>query len=257
MIAARRAAPTVSLAIYEQLRTLIVRGRLLPGTRLTEGDVATQLQSSRTPAREALRRLRQEGLLVPTGAEDGGKSRLAVAPVTRDEATELYLAAAALEGIVAREVATLTVPERKLLSERLRRAEEAFQREAKRRTPDWDRLFEAHDQFHRTLIETLAGPRLRVLLEGLRPHLDRYEYLYGPLLGPGYEATFAEHAAIIRAIAAGNADTAERAVRANWLRGAERLGAVIQRAGETGFLQALRTRGAAWSDAPAPAKGRR
>jgi DNA-binding FadR family transcriptional regulator len=79
-----------------------------------------------------------------------------------------------------------------------------------------------------------------VLLQGLRPHLDRYEYMYGPLMGPGYEATFAEHAAIVRAVASGTADAAERAVRANWLEGAERLGTVVGHAGETGFLRELR-----------------
>jgi DNA-binding GntR family transcriptional regulator len=233
----QHAAPTVSVAIYEQLRTLIVRGRLLPGMRLTEGDVATQLQASRTPAREALRRLRQEGLLVPIGPENGGKTRVAVAPMTREEAKELYVAAGALEGIAAREVATRPAAERKALAARLTRAEDTFEREAKKRSPDWDRLFELHDAFHRTFVDSLAGPRLHVLLDGLRSHLDRYEYMYGPLLGPGYEATFAEHAAIIHAIAEDSADVVERAVRANWFRGAERLGEVVESAGEAGFLR--------------------
>jgi len=82
---------TVSLAIYDQLRALIVRGRLLPGTRVTEVDVAKELRVSRTPAREALRRLQQERLLVPTGASIGAKLRLAVAPVTADEAAVTWL----------------------------------------------------------------------------------------------------------------------------------------------------------------------
>ena len=232
--------PTVSLAIYEELRRLIVRGRLLPGTRLTEADVARELDASRTPAREALRRLRQEGLLVPTGAEDGAKIRVAVAPMTREEARELYLAAGALEGVAARGVTALAAAERRALAERMRRAEDAFEREASRRAPDWDRLFDLHDAFHRALRDALAGPRLRAMLDTLRPHLDRYEYVYAPLLAPGYDATFAEHDAIVRAMAAGSADAAERAVRANWFRGAERLTAVVEQAGEAGFLRALR-----------------
>ena len=80
--AAPPARAAVSLAVYDELRTLIVRGRLLPGTRVTEVDAARELRVSRTPAREALRRLQQERLLVPTGAIDGAKVRLAVAPMT-------------------------------------------------------------------------------------------------------------------------------------------------------------------------------
>jgi hypothetical protein len=120
----------------------------------------------------------------------------------------------------------------------LARAQAACRREATRRTPDWDRLFELHHAFHELLRARLAGPRLRLLLDGLRPHLDRYEYFYGRLHGTGFEATFAEHDAIVAAVAAGRADGAERAVRANWFHGAERLAAAVQRAGEAGVLRA-------------------
>lgn len=236
---APRAPSTVAVAIYDQLRTLIVRGRLLPGTRLTEGDVAMQLEASRTPAREAMRRLRQEGLLVATGAEDGGKIRLAVAPMTRTEARELYLAAGALESVVAREAATRSAAERKALSQRLMKAEDVFEREARRKVPDWDRLFDLHNEFHRILVDALAGPRLKVLLDGLRPHLDRYEYAYGPMLAPGYDATFEEHVTIAQHIGSGSADAIENAVRDNWFRGGARLEAVVERVGETGFLRQL------------------
>ena len=49
---------------YEGLKTMIVRGRIAPGLRLTENDIAARMAVSRTPAREALRRLRADGLLV-------------------------------------------------------------------------------------------------------------------------------------------------------------------------------------------------
>ncbi|MBA3405033.1 MAG: GntR family transcriptional regulator, partial [Gemmatimonadaceae bacterium] len=107
---------TVSLAIYDKLRALIVRGRLLPGTRITEVDVANELRVSRTPAREAMRRLQQERLLVPTGAIDGAKVRVAVAPVTAVEARELYTAAGALEGVIVRNVADCDADDRLALA---------------------------------------------------------------------------------------------------------------------------------------------
>ena len=237
--AAPAAPATVSLAVYDEVRALIVRGRLLPGTRVTEADVAKELQVSRTPAREALRRLQQERLLVPTGATDGAKVRLAVAPMTAGEARELYTAAGALEGVIVRNVSDYDAEERLALSAEMARAQAAFRREATRRAPDWDRLFELHHAFHALLRSRLAGPRLRALLDGLRPHLDRYEYFYGRLHGSGFEATFEEHDAIVAAIESGRADGAERAVRANWFNGADRLARVVQRAGEAGFLRGV------------------
>ena len=231
------APATASLAIYDKVRSLIVRGRLLPGTRVTEADVAKELQVSRTPAREALRRLQQERLLVPAGASDGAKVRLVVPPMTADEVRELYAAAGALEGVIARNVADFSADERLAMAADLSKAQAAFRREATKRTPDWDRLFELHHAFHETLRNSLAGPRLRLLLDGLRPHLDRYEYFYGPLHRSGFEATYEEHDAIVAAIESGRADVAERAVRANWFNGAARLVKIVERVGEAGFLR--------------------
>ncbi|HLL85283.1 MAG TPA: GntR family transcriptional regulator [Longimicrobium sp.] len=235
--AAPRAAATASLAIYDKVRALIVRGRLLPGTRVTEADVAKELEVSRTPAREALRRLQQERLLVPTGASDGAKMRLVVPPMTAEEVRELYAAAGALEGVIARNVTAYTADERVAMAAELAKAQAAFRQEATKRAPDWDRLFERHNAFHETLRTQLAGPRLRLLLDGLRPHLDRYEYFYGPLHRSGFEATYEEHDAIIAAIGSARADVAERAVRANWFNGADRLVKIVEREGEAGFLR--------------------
>jgi hypothetical protein len=156
--------------------------------------------------------------------------------MTADEARELYTAAGALEGVIVRNVPAYDADERLALAAELARAQAAFRREATRRAPDWDRLFELHHAFHELLRARLAGPRLRLLLDGLRPHLDRYEYFYGRLHGSGFEATFEEHDAIVAAVESGRADVAEHAVRANWFNGADRLAGSVQRAGEAGFL---------------------
>ena len=49
---------------YDQLRELIVHGRLAPGSRIIESDIADWLGLSRTPTRSALHRLQQEGYVV-------------------------------------------------------------------------------------------------------------------------------------------------------------------------------------------------
>ena len=74
-----------------------------------------------------------------------------------------------------------------------------------------------------------AGPATLVLLESLRPRLDRYEWLYAPVAGPDFRETFVEHAAFIRAAIEGNGAACERAVRRNWFNGGRRLAAALQR----------------------------
>lgn len=227
--AARRKPASVpaSAGVYDRLRQLIVRGRLPPGDRVTEADVAARLDVSRTPAREALRRLHREGLLVASGGGRGAQMRLAVAPITRAGVEELYQLAGVVEGVAARAVERLSVAERRALAAALSAAERAFRAEARRRPLDFDRLFERHDAFHRTLLDRCAGPETRAVLEAVRPRLDRYEWFYAPLIGPDFHETYAEHDAIIDAVRAGDPDAAERAMRANWWSGAERLAATI------------------------------
>ena len=61
----------------------------------------------------------------------------------------------------------------------------------------------------------------------MRPRLDRYEWLYAPFIGPDFTATYAEHDAIVAAVRDGSAAGAERAVRANWFNGGDRLARVL------------------------------
>ena len=215
----------VARTAYSRLRHLVVRGSLAPSSRIAEDDLATRLGVSRTPAREAMRRLLAEGLLVPDGG--GERPRLAVAPVGSADVIELYDAAGALEGVAARRVSALAAPERRALVARLREREAAFRRATTSRPLDYDELFERHNAFHDALMDACAGPATRTLLEALRPRLDRYEWLYAPVIGPDFSDTFAEHAAVIAAVRAGNGPASERALRRNWMRGGRRLAAAL------------------------------
>ena len=88
----------VTLA-YQKLRELIVLGRLAPGTRIIETTVAARLGVSRTPVRAALQRLQQEGYVVVTSP--GQQSRMSVAPLTQEDAIELFGMVSAVEGLAA------------------------------------------------------------------------------------------------------------------------------------------------------------
>jgi DNA-binding GntR family transcriptional regulator len=213
---------------YEQLRDRIIRGRLKPGYQLVEAGAARELGMSRTPIRAALQRLRLEGLVVSVGG--GERPRLAVAPLSREAVGELYRAAGALEGLAARAVAELPVAARRKLGASMAAHDARFRRAARATALDWNDLFLHHDAFHRELRTAAAGPQVRALLEALRPQLDRYEWIFAPLVGPDFSATYAEHDEIVRAVVDRPAAQIERAVRANWFNGGERLTAVIEEA---------------------------
>src|SRR4051812_23147101 len=99
--------------VYARLRDLIVQGSLAPGSRIVETEIASRLGVSRTPVREALQRLQQEGFV--HGAPGAQQSRLTVAPLTRDDVNELLDVVGALEGVGARRAAQLGDGERQAL----------------------------------------------------------------------------------------------------------------------------------------------
>ncbi|HEX6573945.1 MAG TPA: FCD domain-containing protein, partial [Gemmatimonadaceae bacterium] len=99
--------------------------------------------------------------------------------------------------------------------------------------PEYDRLFELHQAFHRTLIDACAGPETRAVLRTIKPQMDRYEWFYAPMAGPDFTPTRQEHAAIIKAVRHGSGQDLERAVRANWLNASQRLGPLIERLSST------------------------
>src|SRR5689334_9523581 len=107
--------------VYARLRELIVGGLLAPGNRIVETEIASRLGVSRTPVREALQRLLQEGYVIDTlGAQ---QSRLTVAPLTRDDVHELLTVVGALEGIAAHRAASLRADARTALSMALSEAQ--------------------------------------------------------------------------------------------------------------------------------------
>src|SRR5213076_3388596 len=104
--------------VYARLRDLIVQGSLAPGSRIIETEIATRLGVSRTPVREALQRLQQEGFV--NGTPGAQQSRLTVAPLTRADVHELLNVVGALEGLGAFEAAALEETRRRALAAELR-----------------------------------------------------------------------------------------------------------------------------------------
>lgn len=220
-------------ATYHQLRELIVHGRLAPGTRIIEADLTSRLSVSRTPVRDALRLLQQEGFVLGSSA-GGPKARLVVAPLTKEDARELYRIVGRVEGLAARQTAELKPAIRAALVKKLRSSNEGLRDLARIGRPDPNRIFELDLSFHRNIVEASAGPRLLALHNAIKPQTERYWRLYASAIVDRLSVSVAEHAQIIRAIEEGNGDAAEHGVEVNWQNGAERLGKVIDTLGERG-----------------------
>ncbi|MDE2875858.1 MAG: GntR family transcriptional regulator [Gemmatimonadota bacterium] len=215
---------------YTKLRKLIVRGRLAPGSRLIETEIAERLRLSRTPVRSALQRLMQEGYIADPGR--GRQSRPFVAPLTRDDAQELFQIVGELEGLAAWRAARLV--HRRRLVNKLSRLNEKLREEIRRPGPSKELIHQVDTRFHRSYVEGGAGPRLLSLHDAIKPQAERYARLYVDALTDQLALSIDEHQATIDAIEAGEADRAQLAVQTNWRNAGERLGDVIERAGELG-----------------------
>lgn len=231
----RRATPPRAARpefVYRKLRELIVRGQLAPGSRIVETDVSKRLGVSRTPVRGALQRLQQEGYIVDSPSLQ--QSRPTVAPLTHEDAYELFSIVAEVEGLAARFAAQLPAGEREALATELTSINTQFKKAAEAKQQNHNRLWELDERFHRCYVEKGAGPRLQALFEAVKPQAERYERIYVSLLARDLKASVNEHVVIVRAIRSGTPDAAQAAVQTNWRNAAQRLGAVITNVGERG-----------------------
>lgn len=217
---------------YEQLRDLIVHGKLAPGTWVIEADVADRLGVSRTPVRAALQRLQQEGYISTTSR--GRLARASVAPLTRDDACELFGIVGALEGLAASRTATLPVEERKVVVADLGSLNGSLLEEARSARPNPRRIFDLDMAFHRRSFEAGGGPRLLALLGAIKPQAERYIHLYTSALVDEIGTSVEEHGVIVEAIERGDGPAALDAVLNNWINASDRLSRVIDTLGERG-----------------------
>jgi DNA-binding GntR family transcriptional regulator len=217
---------------YVQLRELIVNGRLAPGGRVIESELAERLGTSRTPVRSALHRLQGEGYVVAGGG--GKRTLLTVAPLTREDGRELFWIVGELEAMAANWVARGVGGDRRQVAESMLETNHELLVASNADAPDPARLFDLHTRFHQTYVDACGGPRMQAMHAVVKPQAERYRRLYSTALGGHIHASLAEHEAIAQRIGEGEPEAAELAVKANWRNAAERLARVIERVGERG-----------------------
>ena len=197
---------------YEKLREAIVRGEIAPNSRLVESDVVTSFNMSRGAVRNALIRLEQEGLVVRE-PHRGARVR----QVSDSEAIEILQARAVLEGLAVR-----------LTAERIDEAGAERLRAALTRhrelleSGDLLGASDANADLHAALLQLSGHSTAQRLIHGLNAQTVRYQYR--TILIPGRpRASQAEHAAIVEAVLAGEAEEAEQAMRRHLFNVAEAL----------------------------------
>jgi DNA-binding GntR family transcriptional regulator len=187
---------------YLQLREAIVVGSLQPNERLVEANLSRDFGLGRSAVRTALARLEQDGL-VEREPHRGARVRL----VDEREALEILEARAVLEGLAARHAA------KNASDEDVKRLREILA--SMRKLLDAGDLLAASDEnavLHRTLLEIAGHPTVVRLISLLKSQLVRFQYR--TILAPGRtERSFAEHSAIVDAVAAHDPKAAEAAMR--------------------------------------------
>jgi DNA-binding GntR family transcriptional regulator len=186
-------------AITDALREAILDGSLPPSSWLREDDLARQLRVSRTPVREALRRLSDEHLAV-RAAHRG----TIVAPMSLDDVLAVYAVRETLEGLAAR-MATSRQPAGIVdaLLDVQGRMTEAVE------TGDYAGARRLNLDFHRVLRDGTGNPYLQRFLVQVEHAVRRFAT--STLEAPGRAvAALIEHQGIIEAVASGDADAAAR-----------------------------------------------
>jgi DNA-binding GntR family transcriptional regulator len=223
---------TSLVTAFRDIRELIVHGKMSPGTWIVEADLAERLNMSRTPVRAAIHWLQREGYVIEH--RNVSKSRMIVAPLTKEDANELYTIIGHVEGIAGRGLALQPEPERVAIAKKLTKLNERLLSIADGRGGAPGEIFELDRDFHNLVVEAGAGARLSTLHAAIVPQTERYWRLYASSIINDLHRSVQEHTRIIAGVLAGNPDEVEKGLQENWLKGAERLGHVIDIFGERG-----------------------
>lgn len=217
---------------FQELRELIVRGNLPPGAWIVEAEIAERLGLSRTPIRGALQWLHREGYVIEH--KRNRKTRSVVAPLTLEDARELYSIVGHLEALAGTTVVTLSRAKRSQLAEELDTLNEQLNIIASQRPVDPRRVFDIDKEFHARIIGAGGGRRVTALHNSVRPQVDRYWRLYASSIINELRVSVSEHGDIIRAIRKGDGIAVKNALERNWSGGYDRVSRLIDIFGERG-----------------------
>jgi len=194
--------PTYQQRAYNYIREQIFLLVFKPGEFITDTQVATKLDISRTPVREAFHRLEQEGLLVNV-ARRGWR----VYSLSLEDIHEIFDVKVAVEGMVARKAAESTNEElrRELMTALEHMAEAAA-------TGNIDAWIQSDQRLHQVLFDMARNDRARQIVMNLNDQWLRVRIGFTAIQGRMTRSAD-EHRLVIQAILAGNGEEAELLIR--------------------------------------------
>lgn len=200
--------PTSAERAYKFIRSSILAGRFGSGMRLKEQEIAGELAISRTPVRDAIRRLHSDGLI-----EFEPNQGARVASWSEVDLVEISEMRALLESFAA-ELAAAKIGESEL--DELGRHTDAMQKGLDGDRPRIDQISAANLAFHQGIVRAAGNARLSLIVEGLwvLPLLTRKFALFDRA---GLEQSISHHREIIRALRARDSGWAAAIMRAHIL----------------------------------------
>lgn len=191
--------------VHAYLRAAILTNELAPGDRIVEAELSRKLVMSRSPIREAIKRLEQEGLVVVS------RLRVTVRAVPYSEIVEMFHIRCALEGMAAW-LATNRLTE----SELLRLEDLCSKQLAAMDDPDTRSNSNLQgaigEEFHAVFIAACGSHRLQEALAGIKEHINHYRPVSVARPGRLFDA-LRGHRELVEAFRRRDADGADRIVR--------------------------------------------
>ncbi len=198
----------LSLDIAESIKTAIIKGQFKPGERISEGDLASSMGISRTPLREAFRKLENEGFI-----EIIPRKGAVVTGIDPEEVYNLYEIKSTLEGLAAR-----------LACDGIRKKDiEKLEKINAELTElicgkDLETFYRAHTRFHEVFVKLSGNRKLIQMISNLNDHFKRFGIVTLTLPGQ-YEKAIRQHQGIIAAFAESDKALVEKRVRENVMTG--------------------------------------
>jgi DNA-binding GntR family transcriptional regulator len=204
--------------VAAHLRDMVIRGALKPGERIVERRLCETLGVSRTPMREALKLLRQDGLIELT-RNRGAR----VAPYGAEDAEQLFDVIAAMEGLAAASFARNATDAARARLEDLHAAMVGL-----RRAQRLDEYFDANSAIHDLIIEGAGNPVLAESHRRLMLRARRGRYM-AIMDSARWDQAVREHEALMGAVRAGAAAAAETIWREHLLNTGRAVAAALRR----------------------------
>lgn len=193
--------PTRAQFAYSAIRDMILAGRVPGGGKLVEAELGKQLDLSRTPVREALKRLEADGLIENTGGRG-----LTVATLSQDQIAELFELREAIEGMAARLAAQRAGYQDILNLRRLIEEQDSIP------ISDIQRVLSADDRFHRAVHVAAHNRYVLQASETWEAALAVMRITTLPMFAPSPEAR-EHHRSIFEAIETNDGSAAEEIAR--------------------------------------------